>query len=36
MLCLPSPFRFLLLSDELVAFGDGGGNPAISDLRLAL
>jgi hypothetical protein len=32
----PSRFCCLFFSDELMAAGDGGGNLAISDLRLAL
>jgi len=36
ILCSPSRFCCLFFSDELMAAGDGGGNLAISDLRLAL
>ena len=30
MFCSPSRFCCLFFSDELMAAGDGGGNPAIS------
>jgi hypothetical protein len=36
MLCGPSGLFGLLVSDELVAMIDGGGNLAISDLGLSL
>jgi len=36
MFCSPSRFCCLFFSDELMAAGDGGGNLAISDLRLTL
>jgi hypothetical protein len=36
VLCGPAGLCCLLLSDQLIAAGDGGGNLAISDLRLAL
>jgi len=36
MFCSPSLLCCLFFSDELMAFGDGGGNLAISDLRLTL
>jgi len=36
IICCPSRFCCLLLSDELMTAGDGGSNLLISDLRLPL